>query len=295
MRSAADTLKCVIAAIVCACSRFDLPCPAGTSPDFESIEVSQCPVGAKLALPITDSSSVEVVCNVSQGRKYVCRPRGEEWQLICRPYGVAYISYDKVACQTSDVRTPTENAVVNIKHQLANIGIQDEALTRLSIVDPKSEPPENMDQLRTSARSLGEAMIALEEEDMNYGHIITKWEYGALAFSIAAQYEQETRKRIALADEAVRDARYAAALIAWVTQRASDGEPYYRELSSILVSSDEASRVFYIVALGLAIKSKTSKGSVAPNEVNEALQQVSLTFLRRNPIVGNSWFDGFKR
>ena len=180
--------------------------------------------------------------------------------------------------------------MIAYKHEIAALGADDARIGQPNTVQPRVESPRLVENVRLRARQLGESLIAIDEAHMNYGHITAKWEYAAVAHSIAAQWETNPAKRIALAQETVRDGRYADQLIDWVQERAATGDRYYVELLRDLHEQDERSRVSYVVALGLAILAAEHDESATSNDVTNELSHISSEFTSAYPLAWNPWF-----
>jgi hypothetical protein len=263
-------------------------CPAGSLPDFTSTEATSCAPGSRIRVSMPLDKDVLVECLESRGRRFVCRLAGAEWRRACEPWGVSSITSKGVECHHSpDGLTKAESAVTKFKGQIASLSAEDERLDRTMRLLDSASLNTRAQKLTEDAKRTANALRELDESDMNFGHIIAKWEYAAVGYTICAQWN--TQDRGALASDAVRDARHATDLVAWIRRQAALGESYYISLAADLDDDDEPSRISYITAVGLSLQYSSTHDETLVSQIASELERFSARFRAANPPEVNSW------
>ena len=189
----------------------------------------------------------------------------------------------------SNPRTPTEQAVLDTKTLIVKLRGDFEGIPRPEVVLASPAALPIVLQVKDRALGLARDMLAISEDQMDYGHIITKWEYASYAFSIGASLERDSRQRLLLAKQVERTATYALSLTSWVRDRAAAGSQYYRSLMDFFETNSEESRLHYLDAVGLAVECQTPGGSVTSEQVRNEVAMINQSFLTASSLAWNPW------
>jgi hypothetical protein len=168
-----------------------------------------------------------------------------------------------------------------------------EAISRSDSIFPREGAEEIAMKTEERATHLASEMLAIEERQLSYTHLVTKWEYASYAFCIAASLSTEMTKRRWLAQEASWTAGYALALVDASRTRASQGKPGYQEVVDFLERDEAEARIRYLNALGLAIRMQTLDPVVNYGVVRSAIAAIPRSFQHKAPPEWNPWFQRY--
>lgn len=202
---------------------------------------------------------------------------------------VAWTDAEKLEERPRRTRTRTEMQVIDLKANIVKLrGDFENADGDTGSPRPGSEAI--LARVRDDSERVATEMLGIDESDMDAGHVITKWQYGAYGLGLAASLEESAPTRLDLARRTRTAAEHALELVSAVRARPSTGDRYSRKLLKYLVDDQAEGRLRYLIALGMAIELQTPGGSARPARVREAIRRIPARFRQESPPEWNKWF-----
>lgn len=140
-------------------------------------------------------------------------------------------------------------------------------------------------EVREEAPKLAEQILNFSDMTLSLAYQITKYQYGAYAYGVAAHVESAQRQRLAYAQRMVDSGQKALQLIDLVMEKAAN-EGAAQELYQFLTNDDARERTQYVVAVGFAIMARELNGT-SVRQTREILSKIPQAYLDRYPPQTN--------
>lgn len=121
------------------------------------------------------------------------------------------------------------------------------------------------------------------DENILLGHRITKYEYAAYAYMMAASVETDSSSIDFYINEGIKAGERTLELITTAKENASNSD-YNKNVYNWMVNEREEDRTKYILAVLYAAKSKKNHSTVGFSKIEELLESISPIYLEEFPI-----------
>ena len=175
----------------------------------------------------------------------------------------------------------------NSRKKTAIVELKNSILILRGDFETRKEYPSATEAVRHKAFGLGELLKNIDDESLDLGYQIIKYEYSALAYVMAASVETKESSRLTYATQARDLTQDAIQRILKVKSSSAQGDSHALKLSQWLTDSNESDRCHYIKAIALAI-SLRSGGTVTKEEIQQTIDSISSSYLEAFPLETNA-------